>query len=94
MKIIPDNHIYKLLQHNPLLTYTIHVNPKVSDFDSSVHQQEVRVTHPKLTQLLFEHQFLFKEPKSLPPHRLHDHKIPLLKGTGPMNIRPYKHSPL
>ncbi|GJT64937.1 hypothetical protein Tco_1016417 [Tanacetum coccineum] len=34
---------------------------------------------------------VFKVPKQLPPARSHDHKIPLLHGTQPINIRPYRH---
>ncbi|GKA08677.1 putative mitochondrial protein [Tanacetum coccineum] len=30
----------------------------------------------------------------LPPKRTHDHKIPLIPGTPPVNIRPYKHPPV
>ncbi|GKE59881.1 reverse transcriptase, partial [Tanacetum coccineum] len=29
----------------------------------------------------------------LPPKRTHDHKIPLMPNTPPVNIRPYKHPP-
>ncbi|GJT60944.1 zinc finger, CCHC-type containing protein [Tanacetum coccineum] len=31
--------------------------------------------------------------KQLPPKRTHDHKIPLMPNTPPVNIRPYKHPP-
>ena len=45
-----------------------------------------------LTSLLAEFQSLFDTPKTLPPHRLHDHRIPLVEGAKPVNVRPYKHS--
>ena len=36
----------------------------------------------------------FKEvPTSMPPKRTHDHQIPLLPNTPPVNIRPYRHPP-
>ncbi|GJX58361.1 retrotransposon-related protein [Tanacetum coccineum] len=32
-------------------------------------------------------------PTELPPQRTHDHKIPLVPNTPPINIRPYRHPP-
>lgn len=35
----------------------------------------------------------FEEPTELPPHREgHDHKIPLLEGSNPVNQRPYRYA--
>nr|GEU50076.1 retrotransposon-related protein [Tanacetum cinerariifolium] len=34
---------------------------------------------------------VFEVLKKLPPMRSHDHKIPLVPGTQPVNIRPYRH---
>ena len=36
---------------------------------------------------------VFAVPTELPPHRSHDHKIPLLPNTPPINISPYRHPP-
>ena len=36
---------------------------------------------------------MFEVPKTLPQYRTHDHKIPLVEGEMPVNIRPYKHPP-
>ncbi|WVZ61926.1 hypothetical protein U9M48_011733 [Paspalum notatum var. saurae] len=46
----------------------------------------------KLKGLDFEH--LFANPTSLPPHRQADHMIPLLPGSQPIKIRPYRYSPV
>lgn len=47
-----------------------------------------------IQQLLKEFTAIFEEPKQLPPHRSHDHQIPLKEGSPPMNVRPYGHSSL
>lgn len=36
---------------------------------------------------------VFQDPKALPPHRIHDHSIPLIPGAIPINSRPYHYSP-
>ncbi|GKB74330.1 putative mitochondrial protein [Tanacetum coccineum] len=38
-------------------------------------------------------EFEFEVPKELPPKRSHDHTIPLIPNTPPINIRPYRHPP-
>ncbi|KAM1658785.1 hypothetical protein ACFXTN_042909 [Malus domestica] len=44
-----------------------------------------------IQSLLTRYQELFQPPSSLPPHREIDHRIPLLPGTGPINVRPYRY---
>jgi hypothetical protein len=45
-----------------------------------------------LQALLSKHQTLFSTPQGLPPSRgVHDHSIPLVPGSLPPNIRPYRH---
>jgi hypothetical protein len=48
-----------------------------------------------ISQLLHQFRDIFELPKGLPPQREQDHHIPLLPGTKPPNIRPYRmsHSP-
>jgi len=43
---------------------------------------------------LKEYADIFAEPKTLPPHRSHDHKIILKEGTSPINVRPYRYPAL
>lgn len=47
--------------------------------------------HSKLDQLLTEFSDLFAEPTSLPPQRIHDHRIFLKDGSNPVNVRPYRY---
>jgi hypothetical protein len=45
-----------------------------------------------LQALLSKHQTVFSTPQGLPPsHGVHDHSIPLVPGSLPPNIRPYRH---
>ncbi|GJY93093.1 retrotransposable element Tf2 [Tanacetum coccineum] len=56
-------------------------------------QVEIRV-EPSLQKVLTEYAEVFEVPNKLPPARSHDHRIPLLHGTQPVNIRPYRHPPV
>jgi hypothetical protein len=45
-----------------------------------------------LQALLSKHQMVFSTPQGIPPSRgVHDHSIPLVPGSLPPNIRPYRH---
>lgn len=44
--------------------------------------------------LLHQYNDIFREPKGLPPHRQYDHAITLEPGAPPVNVRPYRYSPL
>jgi hypothetical protein len=56
-----------------------------------VEQQCPSVTGPGFQQLLEVLQNVFEGPIGLPPVRLHNHKIPLLEGSSPVNVRPYQY---
>ncbi|GKD67078.1 reverse transcriptase [Tanacetum coccineum] len=49
--------------------------------------------HPELQQVIAAYEDVFAIPTELPPRRYHDHKIPLVEGAQPVNVRPYKHPP-
>ncbi|GKB03552.1 retrotransposon-related protein [Tanacetum coccineum] len=49
---------------------------------------------PSIQEVLTEYAEVFEVPNKLPPARSHDHRIPLLPGTQPVNIRPYRHPPV
>lgn len=48
--------------------------------------------YPKLDDLRKKYGTVFEEPQELPPRRgVHDHQIPLMPGSSPVNIRPYRY---
>ncbi|GJU95853.1 glycoside hydrolase, catalytic domain-containing protein [Tanacetum coccineum] len=49
---------------------------------------------PELSVIIEEFDDVFALPTALPPKRTHDHRIPLLEGVPPVNIRPYRHPPI
>jgi hypothetical protein len=46
---------------------------------------------PELQRLLEQFNTLFEPPTFLPPVRHTDHQIPLLEGSNPVNVRPYRY---
>ncbi|GJZ42129.1 reverse transcriptase [Tanacetum coccineum] len=55
-------------------------------------QMEAESSHSKEVEtVLKDFESVFDVPKELPPKRTHDHRIPLVPNTPPVNIRPYKH---
>jgi len=44
-----------------------------------------------LEELLCSYADVFQEPTDLPPHRTHDHSIPLQEGVQPVSVRPYRY---
>jgi hypothetical protein len=44
-----------------------------------------------LEELLCSYADGFREPTDLPPHRTHDHSIPLQEGVQPVCVRPYRY---
>ena len=46
---------------------------------------------PELALLLHTYSVVFDTPSSLPPQRSHDHSIPLLSGSQPVKVKPYRY---
>ena len=49
---------------------------------------------PTVQPLINRHKQLFNTPTTLPPHREFDHQIPLIPGTKPVNVKPYRYNPM
>jgi len=59
-----------------------------------VEHQEGAADIPSVIQCVLDSfQSVFEEPIELPASRAWDHTIPLLAGTKPINIRPYRYTP-
>lgn len=59
----------------------------------SLEATKEKEEHPAVRPLLEKFQDIFEEPTSLPPFRdNHNHKIPLLEGSDPVNQRPYRYA--
>lgn len=58
---------------------------------SSTEPQELP---PEITEVLKEFQDVFATPTTLPPSRVYDHAIPTLPNAIPVNVKPYRYSPL
>jgi len=48
-------------------------------------------TKPEIALLLHTYREIFDEAKGLPPPRSHTHAIPLLQGSNPVKVRPYRY---
>jgi hypothetical protein len=58
----------------------------------SIQATETPSVPQDLQSILSKHQMVFSTPQGLPPSRgVHDHSIPLVLGSLPPNIRPYRH---
>jgi len=58
---------------------------------SSKPSQEEQYPSTHLQQLLEKFQDVFEKPNNLPPSRPHDHKVPLIPGSGPVCVKPYRY---
>jgi hypothetical protein len=70
-----------------LLTFQT-VTPKQDDTQPTQLTQNLPTV---VEQLLNNYLTVFKQPHGLPPSRPHDHRIPLLPNTSPVNVKPYRY---
>lgn len=60
----------------------------INQFEPIKEIKETETPLPIL-QILGQYPEVFQEPQELSPPRKQDHKIPLIPGATPVNIRPY-----
>ena len=86
MEVVPaplmDKTLYQMAKG-----WVLYISNKEEDSENT---REV-VPDPVIESLCKEFSVVFEAVKGLPPKHSHDHQIPLLPGTGPINIRPYRH---
>jgi hypothetical protein len=70
------------------------VQPVLEETNSPVCSMQQEDLPVEIQQILMRYSSLFSEPSTLPPRRVLDHKIPLMDGAQPVNIHPYRYSPL
>ncbi|CAM8941204.1 unnamed protein product [Rhodiola kirilowii] len=61
-------------------------NTKLTELPVNLKNEQ----HKYLSELLHEYGVVFDVSTGLPPSRNHDHHIPLLPGSAPVNVRPYR----
>ncbi|KAM0865713.1 hypothetical protein ACQ4PT_043087 [Festuca glaucescens] len=59
--------------------------------DGEVYVEEI--TPPEIQAIIAQFPEVFAEPSALPPRRACDHRIPLMPGAQPVNMRAYRHKP-
>ncbi|GJT52693.1 reverse transcriptase [Tanacetum coccineum] len=63
-------------------------------YPATLLKMEINGSVPEsIAKVLKAYESVFEVPKGLPPKRSHDHTIPLIPNTSPINIRPYRHPP-
>ncbi|XP_022032819.1 uncharacterized protein LOC110933927 [Helianthus annuus] len=61
-------------------------------FQCETHAQPLTQHHDiHIQQLLAKYQIIFDIPKQLPPNRSHDHHIPTVPSSKPINVKPYRY---
>nr|GEW73084.1 hypothetical protein [Tanacetum cinerariifolium] len=77
-----------------LIMMSIYPNSGLQLMSMVQAEQTKAMLEPKLQKVIDAYVEVFAIPNKLPPVRSKDHKIPLIPGTPPVNIRPYKHPPM
>lgn len=92
---------YKGLLNRKAISKAVQVIPLQWSCEAPGSDTSVQVAHIHLLDvpdsvktLLDQYQDLFQSPNALPPKRDFDHHIQLMPGAQPVNIRPYRYSPV
>ena len=100
LKTVNVKQLHKILSHSSgcslIQLYSLQEveNTKFHCFNNGITLTKDGKVNKPIEELLLKYDSLFQEPNQLPPHRRHDHRIPLKEGVNAVIIRPYKHSAL
>lgn len=89
LNTISAKQLYKSTQGNDIWAFII-IEPLVAGIPPSpLSATKKRIFSSCSSSMLIS----FRQPPGLPPHRSHDHAIPLFPDAVPVNARPYHYSP-
>jgi hypothetical protein len=82
---------YKSVQGNDVWVFVLLEQHHQPDNKHTINPPHI-LPEP-IEHLILQYKDIFQLPTTLPPHRIHDHSIPLLPGSIPVNSKPYHYSP-
>nr|KYP36817.1 Transposon Ty3-I Gag-Pol polyprotein [Cajanus cajan] len=85
------HHFNLLKHHNAIASCHLIFTHRL---DNNTHNPELHLPptlNPEIKTLISNHTSIFTKPTGLPPIRTHDHHIPLLPNTPPINVKPYRY---
>ncbi|GJY21132.1 hypothetical protein Tco_0393698 [Tanacetum coccineum] len=77
-------------RHSELMMLSVYPNIGLTLMTACANKESKDTRENILQKVIDMYADVFKVPKQLPPMRSHDHKIPLVPGTQPVNIRNYE----
>jgi hypothetical protein len=87
---LEDGESFKLSKHEKKRVF-LQLVGTTSQVPKLSFPSEQSILPGPIASILQAYDDIFQEPKGLPPHRAHDHSIPLQGGAQPVSVRPYRY---
>ncbi|CAJ2635781.1 unnamed protein product [Trifolium pratense] len=84
-------HHFKRLHYTDAIAECFTIQWLKSHTDEDIFRDLPTNIEPEIAILLHTYKELFKTPNTLPPHRSHNHSIPLIEGHNPVKVKPYRY---
>jgi len=84
-------HQFKRLVHTHSIAEVFMMHWHMSDSIDEEFQQLLTDISTKLALLLRSYSTVFTKPRGLPPNRQQNHAIPLISGSDPIKVKPYRY---